>query len=69
MSYDHGYQFMLSAVQAAYCEDDLRKLIAEVADDQWLKDDDDGAVRVMDIGGHGPMKTYVQHSQPLLAAF
>ena len=51
MSYDHGYQFMLSAVQAAYCEDDLRKLIAAVADDQWLKDDDEGAVRVMDIGG------------------
>ena len=24
---------------------------------------------VMDIGGHGPMKTYAQHSQPRLAAF
>tara|TARA_B110001452_G_scaffold249633_1_gene237308 strand:+ start:670 stop:1974 length:1305 start_codon:yes stop_codon:yes gene_type:complete len=48
---DHGYQFMLSAVQAAYSEDDLRKLIAAAADDQWLKDNDEGAVRVMDIGG------------------
>ena len=48
---DDGYQFMLSAVQAAYSEDDLRKLIAAAADDQWLKDNDEGAVRVMDIGG------------------
>ena len=48
---DPGYQFLLTSIEHCFTEDDLCKLIAAAAEDQWLKDSATGAVRVMDERG------------------
>ena len=50
-STDPGYAFMLRSVEGCFTESDLQKLIAAAADDQWLKDSETGAVRVMRRSG------------------